>query len=114
MKSIFKTALAALGLTLAATQAQATDIRVHYAIPTIWADTQEQLAQAFMKSNPDVTVTIDGPAESYANGVQRLLREAVAGNLPDVAYVGLNRWRILEARELTKPLDPFIDDAAAF
>lgn len=114
MKPIFKTALAALGLTLAATQAQATDIRVHYAIPTIWADTQEQLAQAFMKSNPDVTVTIDGPAESYANGVQRLLREAVAGNLPDVAYVGLNRWRILEARELTKPLDPFIDDAAAF
>lgn len=114
MKPFLKTALAALGQTLATTQVQATDIRVHYAIPTIWADTQKQLADAFMKANPDVTVTIDGPAESYADGVQRLLREAVAGNLPDVAYVGLNRWRILEARELTQPLDPFIGDAVAF
>ena len=104
----------AFGLTIAAgtAMAETTEIRVHYAIPTIWADTQEVLATAFMEANPDIKVTIDGPAESYAEGVQRLLRESVAGNLPDVAYVGLNRWRILEDRELTQPLDGFIDDAA--
>lgn len=87
-----------------------TEIRVHYAIPTIWAETQDALAEAFMEAHPDITVTLDGPAEGYAEGVQRLLREAVAGTAPDVAYVGLNRWRILEDRGLTQPLDPFMPE----
>ena len=63
-----------------------------------------------MEANPDITITIDGPAEGYAEGVQRLLRESVAGTAPDVAYVGLNRWRILEDRGLTQPLDGFMPE----
>ena len=105
--------LPALAAALACAAAPAlaqTEIRVHYAIPTIWAETQDALAQAFMEANPDVIVTLDGPAEGYPEGVQRLLREAVAGTAPDVAYVGLNRWRILEDRGLTVPLDPFLPE----
>ena len=99
------------GLALAASMATAeTEIRVHYAIPTIWTETQEKLADAFMAANPDITVVIDGPAENYADGVQRILRESVAGTAPDVAYVGLNRWRILEDRGLTQPLDSFLPE----
>lgn len=112
MKRLLLTA----GLVLAAGSAAAeTEIRVHYAIPTIWAETQEALAEAFMEAHPDITITIDGPAEGYAEGVQRLLRESVAGTAPDVAYVGLNRWRVLEDRGLTQPLDAFMpqDPAAA-
>ena len=110
-----KRILLSTGLILAASVASAqTEIRVHYAIPTIWAETQDALAEAFMAANPDITVTLDGPAEGYAEGVQRLLREAVAGTAPDVAYVGLNRWRILEDRGLTQPLDGFLpEDTAA-
>jgi len=100
-------------LVMGTAQAE-TQVRVHYAIPTIWADVQQMLADAFMEAHPDIEIVIDGPAESYAEGVQRLLRERVAGTLPDVAYVGLNRWRILEDRGLTQPLDPFITDEAAF
>lgn len=101
--------LLSAGIVLAASSAMAeTEIRVHYAIPTIWAETQDALASAFMQANPDIKITIDGPAEGYADGVQRLLREAVAGTAPDVAYVGLNRWRILEDRGLTQPLDGFL------
>lgn len=112
MKQIlFATALAT-GLASPATAD--TTIRVHYAIPTIWADAQTKLADAFMAANPDVKVVIDGPAESYEDGVQRILRESVAGTLPDVAYVGLNLWRVLQARELAQPLDGFIGDSAAF
>jgi multiple sugar transport system substrate-binding protein len=112
---MMKRLLLSTGLILAAGMASAqTEIRIHYAIPTIWADTQEALAEAFMAANPDITVKIDGPAEGYAEGVQRLLREAVAGTAPDVAYVGLNRWRILEDRGLTQPLDDFLpEDTAA-
>lgn len=104
-----KSLLLSAGMVLAATSAFGdTDLRVHYAIPTIWADTQAQLAEAFMAANPDIKIILDGPAESYGDGVQRLLREAVAGTAPDVAYVGLNRWRILEDRGLTQPLDEFL------
>ncbi|WJS05700.1 ABC transporter substrate-binding protein [Roseibium aggregatum] len=102
---------AAFALTATAAQAQETEIRVHYAIPTIWADTQKALADAFMEKHPEIKITLDGPAESYADGVQRLLRESVAGTAPDVAYVGLNRWRILEDRDLTQPLDGFIGNS---
>ncbi|GIX13224.1 MAG: ABC transporter substrate-binding protein [Paracoccaceae bacterium] len=93
--------------------AETVSIRVHYAIPTIWAETQKALEAAFEARHPGIDIVLDGPAESYAEGVQRLLREAVAGTLPDVAYVGLNRWRILEARGLTQPLDGFLGDRAA-
>ncbi len=99
---------AALGCLASVAQASETQVRVHYAIPTIWAETQQKLADAFMEKHPDIKIVIDGPAEGYADGVQRLLREAVANTTPDVAYVGLNRWRILEDRGLTQPLDAFI------
>lgn len=108
-----RTGLAAFAMATALSSFPAlaqTEIRVHYAIPTIWAETQTALAEAFMEAHPDITVTLDGPAEGYAEGVQRLLREAVAGTAPDVAYVGLNRWRILEDRGLTQPLDPFMPE----
>ncbi|SHN06371.1 ABC transporter substrate-binding protein [Roseibium suaedae] len=95
---------------ISALHAQETGIRVHYAIPTIWADTQQKLADAFMAKHPDVKVMIDGPAEGYEDGVQRLLRESVAGTAPDVAYVGLNLWRVLEDRGLAQPVDGFIGD----
>ncbi|PVB62331.1 ABC transporter substrate-binding protein [Labrenzia sp. 011] len=104
---------AAFALTATAAHGQETEIRVHYAIPTIWADTQKALADAFMEKHPEIRITLDGPAESYADGVQRLLRESVAGTAPDVAYVGLNRWRILEDRDMTRPLDGFIGDNPA-
>ncbi len=101
--------LLSAGIALAASAAAAeTEIRVHYAIPTIWAETQEALTEAFMETHPNIKITLDGPAEGYAEGVQRLLREAVAGTAPDVAYVGLNRWRILEDRGLIQPLDDFL------
>ena len=112
MKSLLLTTAAILAAAPALAE---TEIRVHYAIPTIWAETQEKLTEAFNASQDDVRVVLDGPAEGYPEGVQRLLREAIAGTAPDVAYVGLNRWRILEDRGLTQPLDAFLpeDPAAA-
>jgi len=100
---------AALGIAATGAGAQ-TEIRVHYAIPTIWAETQQRLADDFMAANPDIKVVIDGPAEGYEEGVQRLLREGIAGTEPDVAYVGLNLWRVLEDRGVLTPLDPFLPE----
>lgn len=103
--------LLSAGFGLAASVATAqTEIRVHYAIPTIWAETQQMLADEFMAANPGISVVIDGPAEGYEEGVQRLLREGIAGTAPDVAYVGLNRWRVLEDRGVLQPLDDFLPE----
>lgn len=115
-RNIMHRIILSTALALVATGATAqTEIRVHYAIPTIWSDTQTLLAEAFMEANPGITVSIDGPAEGYEDGVQRLLREQIAGTAPDVAYVGLNLWRVLEDRGVIQPLDPFLpsDPAAA-
>jgi len=110
-----KTLLAAVVALAGATTAQAeTTIRLHYAIPTIWAPAIEQLVDAFHEAQPDIRIVVDGPAESYEEGVQRLLRESVAGTVPDVAFVGLNLWRVLEARGLAQELEPFMGDEQAF
>ena len=42
--------------------------------------------------------------------MQRVLRESMSGDTPDIVYVGLNRIRILAERELAQPLAPFIED----
>lgn len=110
MKHLISVATIAMAANMASAE---TEIRVHYAIPTIWADTQDRLADAFMEAHPDIKVVLDGPAESYAEGVQRLLREAIARTAPDVAYVGLNRWRILEDRGLTVDLSAFLPENLA-
>jgi multiple sugar transport system substrate-binding protein len=109
MKSL-PTTVAAVALLAAAPALAETELRVHYAIPTIWAETQEALTKAYNESQDEVTVVLDGAAEGYAEGVQRLLRESIAGTAPDVAFVGLNRWRILEDRGLTQPLDAFLPE----
>ena len=114
MKKLLIASLAAGLLASVAAKAEEITLRVHYANPTLWTEVQQKLADAFTAENPDIKIEYDSPAETYAEGVQRLLRESVAGNLPDVAYVGLNRWRILQDRELAQPLDDLIGDEAAF
>lgn len=109
VKNLLLAAVFGLSATTAL-HAQETEIRVHYAIPTIWSDTQDTLVKAFMEKHPDIKIVLDGPAETYEDGVQRLLREAVADTGPDVAYVGLNLWRVLEERDLAQPLGEFIGD----
>ena len=114
MKKLILATVAAGLMAFNAAKAEEVTLRVHYAIPTLWADVQDKMSAAFMEKNPDIKIELDSPAESYADGVQRLLRESVAGTLPDVAYLGLNRWRILEARGLAKELDGFVSDPAEF
>jgi multiple sugar transport system substrate-binding protein len=95
-------------------QAAEVELRLHYAHPNLWKTVQEKISQDFMARNPGIKVELDAPAKTYAEGAQQLLREAVAKKLPDLAYVGLNRWRILEARDLTVNLNDLIGDAKAF
>ncbi|WP_375592753.1 extracellular solute-binding protein [Algihabitans albus] len=105
-------AATAVSLTLTApAAAEQIELRVHYALPQLFNDIQEGIAAGFMAENPDVKIVFDAPAEEYEQGVQRLLRESIAGTLPDIAYVGLNRWRVLQEREIAVPLNAFMGSA---
>ncbi|MCP5366680.1 MAG: extracellular solute-binding protein [Hyphomicrobiales bacterium] len=114
MKKLLIAAAVAGLAALNAAQAAEVTLRVHYAHPNLWKNVQELMAKNFMAANPGIKIELDAPAKTYADGAQQLLREAVANKLPDLAYVGLNRWRILEARGLLAELDPLVGDAAAF
>ena len=114
MKKLFAASAVLSLVAFGSAQAQEVELRLHYAIPNLWKTVQEKIITAFEAKNTGITIKLDAPAKTYADGVQQLLRESVAKKLPDLAYVGLNRWRILEARGMTVGLDSLIGDAKAF
>lgn len=114
MRKIFVASAIFCLMSFGAAQAADVEVRLHYAHPNLWKTVQEKIATAFMAKNPSIKIKLNAPAKTYAEGAQQLLRDAVAGQLPDVAFVGLNRWRILEARGLTVQLDKLIGNTRAF
>lgn len=97
----------AIGAHLADARAQ-TEVVVQYSYGEIFNDTFRQIAEEFSAENPDITVTYRTPYVDYEEGTQRVLREAVTNQLPDVTFQGLNRQRILVERGITRPMDAFI------
>jgi len=114
MKKFIITSAVLSLVSFGAAQAAEIELRLHYAHPNLWKTVQEKISNAFMAENPSIKIKLDAPAKTYADGSQQLLRDAVANQLPDIAFVGLNRWRILEARGLIVKLDDLIGDAKAF
>lgn len=86
----------------------ATEIVVQYPLPNLFKDVHEEIAKRFMEAHPDIKVTFRAPYESYEDGVQQALRQAITRQLPDVSYQGLNRQRVFVDRELAVDLGPFI------
>lgn len=108
MKTVIRSAVAAIAL-LGATQAQAaTEIVVQYPYGDLFTETHKIIADKFMAANPDIKVTFRAPYESYEDATQKVMREAVTNTLPDVTYQGLNRMRVLVDRGIAQPLDGFI------
>src|SRR5215468_8495308 len=102
-------------LTLLATSPNAafaqskTRLDVLYPYPSLFKGLHEELAKRFQAEHPDIEIRYRAPAEHYEDATQQMLRAAVAGNMPDVAYHGLNRVRIFVERAIAIPFDPFIE-----
>lgn len=86
----------------------ATEISIQYPYPELFEETHKQIKAAFAKIHPEITLTYRAPYTSYEEGTQKVLREAVTNQLPDVTFQGLNRMRILVDRGIAAPLDTFI------
>ncbi|MBZ0261156.1 MAG: ABC transporter substrate-binding protein [Hyphomicrobiales bacterium] len=63
--------------------AETTTLTVMYANPA-HKRFHEPLAEAFMKTHPDIKIEFLAPAETYPDGHQKILRGVVTGNVPDV------------------------------
>ena len=85
-----------------------TRLDVLYPYPSLFKGLHEELAKRFQAEHPDIEIRYRAPAEHYEDATQQVLRAAVADNMPDVAYQGLNRVRIFVERGIATPLDSFI------
>lgn len=76
--------------------------------------TYERILPKFKEQYPHIDVNIRATYESYEDGTNTILREAVSGDLPDVTMQGLNRQAILVEKGIAKSLEPFIAKEADF
>ncbi|WP_120631744.1 ABC transporter substrate-binding protein [Ruegeria sp. EL01] len=112
-----KTTLTAMALALSATAVLAEDtVIIEFAYPYshLFDVTYEAMMPAFQEAHPNIEVKFRATYESYEDGTNTILREAVSGNLPDVTMQGLNRQQILVEKGIAKSLEPFIAKEADF
>ncbi|ABD04886.1 extracellular solute-binding protein, family 1 [Rhodopseudomonas palustris HaA2] len=108
---MLRTWMAAAAFTLAAGCAHAqtqTEVVLQYPYPELFTETHKQIAAEFAKVHPEIKVTFRAPYESYEEGTQKVLREAVTNQVPDVTFQGLNRVRVLVDKNIPAELDGYI------
>ncbi|WP_454617993.1 ABC transporter substrate-binding protein [Bradyrhizobium cenepequi] len=100
---------AVLSLAASASLAQTqTEIVLQYPYPELFAETHKRIAEEFAKERPDIKITLRAPYESYEDATQKVLREAVTNQMPDVTFQGLNRIRVLVDKNIPAQLDDYI------
>ena len=112
-----KTLISAMAFATVAGAAVAEDkIVVEFAYPYshLFDVTYEKILPKFYEAHPNIEVKMRATYESYEDGTNTILREAVAGTLPDVTMQGLNRQAILVEKGIAKSLEPFIAKEADF
>ncbi|CUH88070.1 sn-glycerol-3-phosphate-binding periplasmic protein UgpB precursor [Phaeobacter sp. CECT 5382] len=112
-----KFATTAMALVLSASAVFADDkVTIEFAYPYshLFDVTYEAMMPAFHAAHPNIDVKFRATYESYEDGTNTVLREAVSGNLPDVSMQGLNRQQILVDKGIAKSLEPFIAKEADF
>ena len=112
-----KTTLSAMALALTATAVMAEEtVTIDFAYPYshLFDVTYEAMMPAFKEAHPNIEVNFRATYESYEDGTNTILREAVSGDLPDVTMQGLNRQQILVEKGIAKSLEPFIAKEADF
>ena len=106
-----KRTLTAMALVLTATAATAEDkivVEFGYPYSHLFDVTYEKILPKFYEQHPNIEIKMRATYESYEDGTNTILREAVAGTLPDVTMQGLNRQAILVEKGIAKSLEPFI------
>jgi multiple sugar transport system substrate-binding protein len=108
LKTLLAVALAATNSAVALPAMAETTITVHYPMPGFFQDPMDKISAEFQKQNPDVKIVFASPSPTYEDGLQLILRQAGTAELPDVSFIGLNRLRVLEEKDVAVDLSPLI------
>ena len=108
--TLFKKAMAAVAVTMATfVPAHAeTVLNIHYPMPGFFKDVMDTISKKFMEENPDIKITFANPSATYEEGIQTIMRQAGTAEMPDVTFIGLNRLRMVNERDIPVDLGPFM------
>lgn len=88
--------------------ALAVEITVLYPQPYLYSAPIEEIAKVFAQKHPDIQIKLLAPNKAYEETASAVLRGAVTGSMPDVAFNGTNLMHLFVDRKLAVPLDDFV------
>jgi len=108
--NLIRHALAGLAISAAiALPAHAeTTLTVHYPMPGFFKDVMDNISKKFMDENPGIKIQFANPSATYEEGIQTIMRQAGTAEMPDLTFIGLNRLRMVNERDIPVDLGPFI------
>lgn len=108
--NLIRHALAGLAISAAiALPAHAeTTLTVHYPMPGFFKDVMDNISKKFMEENPGIKIQFANPSATYEEGIQTIMRQAGTAEMPDLTFIGLNRLRMVNERDIPVDLGPFI------
>ncbi|TIT37885.1 MAG: ABC transporter substrate-binding protein [Mesorhizobium sp.] len=101
-------AAAAVSLTFALPAYADTTLTVHYPMPGFFKNVMDMISKKFMAENPDIKIQFASPSATYEEGIQTILRQAGTDEVPDITFIGLNRLRMLNERDVAVDLGPLV------
>ncbi len=113
-KRLAAAAFAAMTIAGAAPAIAETVLEIQFPYSHLFDKTHKVIAAEFEKENPGIKLKFRAAYESYEDGSQKVLKEAITRRAPDVTFQGLNRVRILVEKGIAQPLEPFIAKEADF
>ncbi|MCF3639285.1 ABC transporter substrate-binding protein [Rhizobium sp. TRM95111] len=101
-------AATAVSLSLAVPAYAETVLTVHYPMPGFFKDVMDTISAKFMEENPDIEIQFANPSATYEEGIQTIMRQAGTAEMPDLTFIGLNRLRMLNERDIPVDMAAFI------
>lgn len=102
-------AASAGALTISPTGAQGPDPLQMTASPSVWQKAFEEVNAAAQGKHPGLSIALAPSLREDEEHAQRLLRNSITGDLPDLIYISNALARLLVDRGLAQPLDGVLD-----
>ena len=101
-------AAAAISMVVSVPAYAETTLTVHYPMPGFFKNVMDTISKKFMEENPDIKIQFAAPSATYEEGIQTILRQVGTSEMPDVTFIGLNRLRMMDERNVAVDLGPLV------
>lgn len=102
--------LALCGIVASSAMASKTVVEISYSYPKLFKEVHATLEKEFEKKFPNIDVKVRPGSVNYEDETQKVLRQSITKEMPDVSFQGLNRFRIFADKKLAVDLNTLIKD----